>query len=41
MLVGRLRQVPIVAHGTMHFISSDNLREGAALNAVQMSNARA
>jgi aspartate-semialdehyde dehydrogenase len=35
--VGRIRKDPTVAHGLVLFISSDNLRKGAALNAVQIA----
>ena len=35
--VGRLRQDPTVDHGLMMFVSNDNLRKGAALNAVQLA----
>ncbi|MCS6947334.1 MAG: Asd/ArgC dimerization domain-containing protein, partial [Steroidobacteraceae bacterium] len=36
-LVGRIRRDPTVPHGLVLFISSDNLRKGAALNAVQIA----
>jgi aspartate-semialdehyde dehydrogenase len=36
-LVGRLRVDPTVAHGLALFVSGDNLRKGAALNAVQIA----
>jgi aspartate-semialdehyde dehydrogenase len=36
-LVGRLRRDPTVEHGLAFFCSSDNLRKGAALNAVQIA----
>jgi aspartate-semialdehyde dehydrogenase len=39
VLVGRLRPDPTVAHGLALFVSSDNLRKGAALNAVQLAQA--
>jgi aspartate-semialdehyde dehydrogenase len=35
--VGRIRQDPTVPHGLMLFVSNDNLRKGAALNAVQLA----
>ena len=35
--VGRIRRDPTVAHGLVLFISNDNLRKGAALNAVQVA----
>lgn len=35
-LVGRLRRDPTVGHGLAMFVSGDNLRKGAALNAVQI-----
>ncbi|MGH8144367.1 MAG: aspartate-semialdehyde dehydrogenase [Steroidobacteraceae bacterium] len=35
--VGRIRTDPSVANGLMLFVSSDNLRKGAALNAVQIA----
>jgi aspartate-semialdehyde dehydrogenase len=35
--VGRIRRDPTVPHGLMLFISNDNLRKGAALNAVQIA----
>ncbi|HUC37771.1 MAG TPA: aspartate-semialdehyde dehydrogenase [Acidimicrobiales bacterium] len=38
-LVGRLRRDPTVAHGIALFVSGDNLRKGAALNAVQIAEA--
>jgi aspartate-semialdehyde dehydrogenase len=37
VLVGRLRRDPGVAHGLALFVSGDNLRKGAALNAVQIA----
>jgi aspartate-semialdehyde dehydrogenase len=36
-LVGRLRSDPTVPHGLALFLSGDNLRKGAALNAVQIA----
>jgi aspartate-semialdehyde dehydrogenase len=36
-LVGRLRRDPTVDHGLALFVSGDNLRKGAALNAVQIA----
>jgi aspartate-semialdehyde dehydrogenase len=36
-LVGRIRRDPTVEHGLVLFVSSDNLRKGAALNAVQIA----
>jgi aspartate-semialdehyde dehydrogenase len=38
-LVGRLRVDPTVDHGIALFVSGDNLRKGAALNAVQIAEA--
>ncbi len=38
-LVGRIRQDPGVASGLALFVSGDNLRKGAALNAVQIAEA--
>jgi len=35
--VGRLRKDPTVEHGLMMFVANDNLRKGAALNAVQLA----
>ncbi|HEX5686606.1 MAG TPA: aspartate-semialdehyde dehydrogenase [Ideonella sp.] len=35
--VGRIRRDPTVAHGLVLFVSNDNLRKGAALNAVQIA----
>jgi len=37
VLVGRIRRDPTVAHGLPLFVSGDNLRKGAALNAVQIA----
>ena len=39
VLVGRLRRDAGVAHGLALFVSGDNLRKGAALNAVQIAEA--
>jgi aspartate-semialdehyde dehydrogenase len=36
VFVGRVRRDPTVDHGLALFVSSDNLRKGAALNAVQI-----
>jgi len=38
-LVGRIRRDPTMAHGLALFVSGDNLRKGAALNAVQIAEA--
>jgi len=38
-LVGRIRRDPGAAHGLALFVSGDNLRKGAALNAVQVAEA--
>ena len=38
-LVGRVRRDPSVEHGLALFVSGDNLRKGAALNAVQIAEA--
>lgn len=35
--VGRVRRDPTVEHGLVLFVSNDNLRKGAALNAVQIA----
>src|SRR4029450_6409727 len=35
--VGRIRRDPTVAHGLALFVCGDNLRKGAALNAVQIA----
>ena len=35
--VGRIRRDPTVEHGLAMFIVGDNLRKGAALNAVQIA----
>jgi aspartate-semialdehyde dehydrogenase len=37
VLVGRVRRDPTVTHGLALFVSGDNLRKGAALNAVQIA----
>jgi aspartate-semialdehyde dehydrogenase len=37
VLVGRLRPDPTVRHGLALFVTGDNLRKGAALNAVQVA----
>ena len=34
--VGRIRRDPTVPHGLALFVASDNLRKGAALNAIQI-----
>jgi aspartate-semialdehyde dehydrogenase len=38
-LVGRIRVDPTVEHGLALFVSGDNLRKGAALNAIQIAEA--
>jgi aspartate-semialdehyde dehydrogenase len=38
-LVGRIRVDPTREHGISLFVSGDNLRKGAALNAVQIAEA--
>jgi aspartate-semialdehyde dehydrogenase len=38
-IVGRIRRDPTVAHGLALFLAGDNLRKGAALNAVQIAEA--
>jgi len=38
-LVGRVRRDPTVRHGLALFVSGDNLRKGAALNAIQIAEA--
>ncbi len=38
-LVGRIRRDPTVANGLALFLSGDNLRKGAALNAIQIAEA--
>jgi aspartate-semialdehyde dehydrogenase len=35
--VGRIRRDETVEHGLAFFVSNDNLRKGAALNAVQLA----
>ena len=35
--VGRIRRDPTVEHGLALFVVGDNLRKGAALNAVQIA----
>jgi aspartate-semialdehyde dehydrogenase len=37
VLVGRIRRDPTVAHGLVFFVVADNLRKGAALNAIQIA----
>ena len=37
ILVGRIRRDPTVANGLVLFVVSDNLRKGAALNAIQIA----
>jgi aspartate-semialdehyde dehydrogenase len=37
VLVGRIRRDPTVARGLALFLASDNLRKGAALNAIQIA----
>jgi aspartate-semialdehyde dehydrogenase len=39
VFVGRVRRDPTVEHGLALFVSGDNLRKGAALNAVQIAEA--
>jgi len=39
VFVGRVRNDPTVAHGLALFVVGDNLRKGAALNAVQIAEA--
>ena len=39
VFVGRVRKDPTVAHGLALFVVGDNLRKGAALNAVQIAEA--
>jgi len=39
VFVGRVRRDPTVRHGLALFVSGDNLRKGAALNAVQIAEA--
>ena len=38
-LVGRIRRDPTSGHGLALFLCGDNLRKGAALNAVQIAEA--
>jgi aspartate-semialdehyde dehydrogenase len=38
VLVGRIRRDPVVEHGLSLFLSCDNLRKGAALNALQIAD---
>ena len=38
VLVGRIRRDPTVEHGLALFLASDNLRKGAALNAIQIAD---
>ena len=37
VLVGRVRRDPTVENGLALFLASDNLRKGAALNAIQIA----
>jgi len=37
VFVGRVRRDPTVRHGLALFVTADNLRKGAALNAVQIA----
>ena len=37
MLVGRIRRDPTVEQGLALLLASDNLRKGAALNAIQIA----
>jgi len=37
VLVGRIRRDPTVEHGLALFLATDNLRKGAALNAIQIA----
>jgi len=39
VLVGRVRRDPTVEHGLAMFVTGDNLRKGAALNAIQIAEA--
>ena len=39
VLVGRLRAIPDRERGFALFVASDNLRKGAALNAIQVAAA--
>jgi aspartate-semialdehyde dehydrogenase len=36
-LVGRIRRDPTIANGLVYFVVADNLRKGAALNAIQIA----
>jgi aspartate-semialdehyde dehydrogenase len=38
-IVGRIRRDPTVEHGLALFVTGDNLRKGAALNAIQIAEA--
>jgi aspartate-semialdehyde dehydrogenase len=37
VLVGRIRRDPTAEHGLQLFVVADNLRKGAALNAIQIA----
>ena len=37
VFVGRVRRDPTVEHGLALFVTGDNLRKGAALNAIQIA----
>ena len=37
VFVGRIRRDPTVVHGLALFVTGDNLRKGAALNAIQIA----
>ena len=37
VLVGRIRQDPTESNGLVLFLACDNLRKGAALNAIQIA----
>jgi aspartate-semialdehyde dehydrogenase len=37
VFVGRVRADPTVPHGLTLFVSGDNIRKGAALNAIQIA----
>ena len=37
VFVGRIRRDPTVEHGLALFVTGDNLRKGAALNAIQIA----
>ena len=37
MLVGRIRRDPTTENGLVLFLACDNLRKGAALNAIQIA----